>query len=198
MEKAPVGGTPIRRAKERFLNTKSADFGEKLLANARHSLQAHHLPRIIQCLRLLSAKDIWWRPNPTSNSVGNLVLHLSGNVRQWIISGLGGEPDHRQRDKEFAERGPIPRLKLLARLRRTVREACRVLDGLSSRELARLHLIQGFRVTGFEALSHVTEHFAYHTGQIIFATKLKLGVDLQFTRLPGEKPGTTAKTLPVL
>ena len=198
MEKAPVRENPTGRAGKRSLNTKSADLAERFLANARHSLQVHHLPRIIQCLRLLSEKDIWWRPNPTSNSVGNMALHLSGNVRQWIISGLGGEPDRRQRDKEFAGRGPTPRLNLLNRLRKTVREACRVLDGLSSRELARVHLIQGFRVTGLEALSHVTEHFAYHTGQIIFVTKLKRGEDLGFTRLPGDRAKARRSDLPAI
>src|SRR5437867_7915143 len=68
-----------------------------------------YLPRIVDCLELLSEEEIWWRPNEASNSAGNLVLHLCGNVRQWIISGLGGEPDTRERDKEFAERGPISR-----------------------------------------------------------------------------------------
>jgi uncharacterized damage-inducible protein DinB len=158
-----------------------------ILTQARHSLQAHHLPRIVCCLALLPEKQIWWRPHATSNSVGNLVLHLSGNVRQWIISGLGGVPDQRRRDKEFAERGPISKRLLLTRLRRTVSEACRVLGDLSPAELARARLIQGFRVTGLEAVTHVTEHFAYHTGQIILITKMRLRRDLGFTRLPGEK-----------
>jgi uncharacterized damage-inducible protein DinB len=159
-----------------------------LLAEARHSLQAHHLPRIARCLALLSEKQIWWRPHSTSNSVGNLVLHLTGNVRQWIISGLGGGPDRRQRDQEFAKRGPISKRLLLTRLRKTVSQAARVLGNLSPAELARARLIQGFRVTGLEAVTHVTEHFAYHTGQIILITKMRLRRDLGFTRLPGEKP----------
>jgi uncharacterized damage-inducible protein DinB len=129
--------------------------------------------------------------------VGNLALHLSGNVRQWIISGLGGTPDRRQRDKEFAERGPLPRRQVLARLEKTVSEACRVLKRLGPRHLDSAYFIQGFRVTGFEAISHVTEHFAYHTGQIIFATKLLRRADLGFTRLPGERR-TRAKDLPAI
>jgi uncharacterized damage-inducible protein DinB len=76
---------------------------------------------------------------------------------------------------------------LLARLRKTVAEACRVLENLSERDLARLRSIQGYQVTGLVALDHVTEHFAYHSGQIIYVTKLKLRTDLRFTRLPGEK-----------
>ncbi len=160
---------------------------ELLLSHARHSLQEQHLPRITQCLKKLSEEQIWWRPHPTSNSAGNLVLHLAGNIRQWIISGLGGEPDRRERDKEFAEVGPIPRRSLIRHLERTVAQACRVLSTLSPEDLARQRHIQGFRLKGFTAVIHVTEHFAYHTGQIIYVTKLLRGVDLKFTRLPGEK-----------
>jgi uncharacterized damage-inducible protein DinB len=171
------------------MRRKQPDLAERFLTQARHSLGQHHLPRILECLKRLSEEDIWWRPNPTSNSVGNLVLHLSGNVRQWIISGLGGEPDRRQRDKEFAELGPLPRRALVSRLRGTVVEACRVLEGLGTHQLQLARSIQGFRVSGLEAVAHVVEHFAYHTGQIIFVAKLKLGDDLGFTRLggPGEK-----------
>jgi len=131
--------------------------------------------------------QIWWRPHETSNSVGNLVLHLEGNVRQWIISGLGNQPDLRDRDREFEELGPIPRRDLIQHLEKTVAEACLVLAGISPRNLGREFHIQGFRVTGLGAVAHVTEHFAYHTGQIIYATKLLKGVDLGFTQLPGEK-----------
>lgn len=155
------------------------------LAQAQHSLGEQHLPRIIKCLRMLADEDIWWKGHETSNSVGNLVLHLAGNVRQWIISGLAGEPDRRERDKEFAERGPLPRRALVNQLRRTVLEACTVIEGLSAQQLLGTRSIQGFRVTGLEAVAHVVEHFAYHTGQIIFVTKLKLDQDLGFTRLPG-------------
>ncbi len=131
--------------------------------------------------------------------MGNLALHLEGNVRQWIISGLGGAPDRRQRDLEFAQRGPIPRRALLVRLENTLTEASHLLGKLSSGHLARSYSIQGFRVTGFEAVCHVMEHFAYHTGQIIFATKFKLRHDLGFTRLPGEQAKTSgAKKLPAV
>jgi uncharacterized damage-inducible protein DinB len=160
---------------------------DSILAQARHSLQAHHLPRIARCLALLPEEQIWWRPHSTSNSVGSLVLHLCGNVRQWIISGLGGAPDRRQRDQEFAERGPIPKRRLIRQLRRTVNEACRVLKRASPADLEKPRLIQGYRVTGFQAITHVTEHFAHHSGQIILITKMRLRRDLGFTRLPGEK-----------
>lgn len=176
-----------------------ANFSREFLALARHSLEVHHLPRIAGCLNLLSEQEVWWRPNAASNSVGNLVMHLEGNVRQWIISGLGGAPDRRQRDREFAERGPVPRRTLLAHLRKTVAEAGRILKRMSFHDLARAHAIQKFQVTGFEAVCHVVDHFAYHSGQIIFITKLKRGEDLGFTRLPGEKPRKTrARNLPAI
>jgi uncharacterized damage-inducible protein DinB len=159
-------------------------------AQARHSLRRQNLPRIIRCLETLSPEQIWWRPHRSSNSIGNLVLHLAGNVRQWIISGLGSQPDCRERDKEFEELGPIPTRKLARHLQKTVAEACGVLARSSTRDLEREFPIQGFRVTGLSAIAHVTEHFAYHTGQIIYATKLLTGADLGFTRLPGEKRKT--------
>lgn len=166
---------------------KRSDLARVFLAEARHSLCEQHLPRITRCLKMLPEDHIWWRPHSTSNSVGNLVLHLAGNVRQWIVSGLGGEPDRRERDKEFSEAGPLPRRFLIRHLETTVAAADSVLSKLSSPDLPREFGIQGFRVTGLAAVAHVAEHFAYHTGQIIYATKLLQGTDLGFTRLPGDK-----------
>ena len=154
------------------------------LASSQRLLAKQSLPRIVKCLQQLSEEEIWWRPNSASNSAGNLVLHLCGNVRQWIISGLGGAEDVRQRDREFAEEGPIPRQVLVTQLRRTVRDACRVLARLSNDSISRKYEIQGFHVTGLDAVFRVTEHFGYHTGQIIYITKLKRAHDLRFTRLP--------------
>jgi uncharacterized damage-inducible protein DinB len=158
-----------------------------VIAQAERVLKQVYLPRIISCIEQLSLQQVWWRPNEASNSVGNLALHLSGNVRQWIISGLGRAPDARQRDREFSERAPVPRRVLVSRLRKTVEEACRVLSKLSPEDLARVHTIQKFRVTGMEAAFHVAEHFSHHAGQIILLTKMLTGSDVKFTRLPGEK-----------
>jgi Protein of unknown function (DUF1572) len=147
-----------------------------------------YLPRIVQCLELLSEEDIWWRPNAASNAAGNIVLHLCGNVRQWIISGLSRVRDVRERDKEFSERGPIPRHALIARLNDTVAEACQIIETVSAGTLLREFDIQGYHVTGLFAVLSVCEHFAYHSGQIIYLTKLKRGEDLHFTQLPSYKP----------
>jgi hypothetical protein len=154
------------------------------LASAQDTLAKQSLPRIVKCLQRLSEEEIWWRPNPASNSAGNLILHLCGNVRQWIIAGLGGAKDKRERNREFAERGPIPRKALVTQLRGTVREACQVLARLSNESLTRKYEIQGYRVRGLDAAFRVTEHFGYHTGQIIYITKLKCAQDLKFTHLP--------------
>ena len=166
-----------------------------LLKEARRVLVDVYPPRIARCLQLLAEEDIWWRPNAASNSVGNMVLHLQGNVRQWIIAGLGRQADLRDRDREFAEPGPIPRRKLIYGMRSTVEEARVVLMKLSRPDLLRSYSIQGFRVTGLEAVCHVAEHFAFHAGQIIYVTKLKRGKDLKFTRLPAQKK-RQAKLLP--
>ena len=125
------------------------------------------------------------------------MLHLEGNIRQWVISGLGGAPDRRQREAEFAEPGAISRRVLMSRLTGTVREALAVAGDLSKQDLRRVYSIQGFQVTGLEAVLHVTEHFSYHTGQIIYITKLRRRTDLRLTRLPrqprrGSPKGSTA------
>ena len=109
---------------------------------------------------------------------------MSGNVRQWIISGLGGAADTRDRDLEFSERGPVARRELATRLRTAVNEACRVLKKLTPQSLARNYTIQGYHATGVAAVSHVYEHFAHHAGQIIYITKMKSARNLRFTKLP--------------
>ena len=166
------------------MKTMKARTGRLFLASTQRTIAKQNLPRIVKCLEQLSEEEIWWRPNSVSNSAGNLVLHLCGNVRQWIISGLGGAKDMRKRDLEFSEQGPIPRKALVTQLRQTVREASRILSRLSDESLTRNYRIQGYRVTGLDAVFRVAEHFRYHTGQIIYIIKLKRARDLKFTRLP--------------
>jgi uncharacterized damage-inducible protein DinB len=170
------------------VKTKISHTASLFLASSQYLLAKQNLPHIVECLQQLSEEEIWWRANPESNSAGNLVLHLCGNVRQWIISGLGGADDTRERDREFAEQGPVARKALVTQLRRTVRDACRVLAKLTDSSLSRKYGIQGYHVTGLDAVFHVAEHFGYHTGQIIYITKLKRSQDLKFTRLPVIKP----------
>ncbi len=169
-----------------------------LIAKAQHVLARVYLPRIESCLAELSPAQIWWRPNEACNSVGNLVLHLTGNVRQWIVSGLGGARDNRRREREFSERGPLPRRELAGRIGRTVEQACRVLARLTTEDLNRVRTIQKFQVNGLEAAFHVAEHFSHHAGQIILMTKMLTGKDLKFTRLPGVAKEKKGRKLPAL
>lgn len=141
----------------------------------------HHLEegrqRIRQCLGLLSEAQTWHRPNAHAVSVGNLVLHLCGNVDQWINATLGGDPDHRRRDREFNEKGPIPDRDLLLRLDRVLDRAVQVIAGVSDDQLLAPYRVQAYAPTGIGVLVHVTEHFSYHVGQITLHTKLILDVD---------------------
>jgi uncharacterized damage-inducible protein DinB len=150
------------------------------IKSAREYLVGDYLPKIERCLVQLTEDQVWWRGNDQSNSIGNLILHLCGNVRQWIICGLGGEADHRQRDEEFAQREVISRADLLERLRETLMSVDAVLAGFDTSTLLETRRIQGNEVTGLEAIFHVTEHFSMHTGQIILLTKLLTAVDLEF------------------
>lgn len=137
-----------------------------------------HFAQIEQCARMLSLVQLWYRPNANSNSVGNLLLHLRGNVTQWLIGGIGGEKIQRDRQAEFDHILPIPAELLLADLRETLAECYKVLKVRAAANLDKLHAIQDYRVTGMEAIFHVVEHFAFHTGQIVTTTKWLLDCDL--------------------
>jgi uncharacterized damage-inducible protein DinB len=147
------------------------DISRAFLDQSRRLLTDSHLPRIERCVEGLSDENLWWRANPQSNSIGNLILHLAGNVRQWIISGLGGLPDVRERQREFDEREPIPGAELLSRIRMTVAEADRVLANVPSTTLLEHRRIQSYDVTVLQAIYTVVEHFSMHTGQIILLAK---------------------------
>ena len=136
--------------------------------------------RIGTCLEMLSEDQVWGRGSENENAPANLVLHLSGNVRQWIISGVGGQPDVRQRDREFSARGGVSKVELMDRLRGTVEEAAAVIGAVTAERMGERLLIQAYDVSVMEAIYHVVEHFSMHTGQIMFATKLLTGTDLGF------------------
>ncbi|HEV3334011.1 MAG TPA: DUF1572 family protein [Bryobacteraceae bacterium] len=139
-------------------------------------------PRIEACLGQLSEEQVWSRGQANENTIGNLVLHLCGNVRQWIISSLGGEPDRRDRDSEFAARGGRSKTQLLEQLRATVAEAVAVIRAVPADRLSERRVIQGYDESVLGAIYHVVEHFSMHTGQIIFITKMLTSADLGFYR----------------
>lgn len=154
--------------------------GESFIASARAYFTEDYLPKIERSLELLTDEQIWWRANPQSNSIGNLLLHLSGNVRQWIVCGIGEAADNRDRDSEFAQRDTIPREELLGRLKQTLKENDATLAKFDPDELLERYSIQGCDVTALAAIFHVVEHFSMHTGQIIMMAKVFSEVDLGF------------------
>ena len=141
-----------------------------------------YVDRIAACVDRLSDDQIWSRGHASENSIGNLCLHLSGNIRQWILSGVGNTKDVRDRDSEFAAKGGVPPAELITQLRVTVEAACHVISSLPAARLEDKITVQGYHQTVLEAVYHVVEHFAGHTGQIIFATKALQGEDLGFYR----------------
>lgn len=158
------------------------------IQQAREFLRYEYLPKIERCLEKLTDEQIWWRANSESNSIGNLLLHLSGNARQWIVCGLGEEVDARQRQTEFDERRSIPRVELVSRLRTTVAAVDDTLAAFDASRLLDKFKIQGTEATALAAIFHVTEHFSMHTGQIILQTKMLSGMDLVFYDFSTGKP----------
>jgi len=149
------------------------------LAHSASKLEQYR-DRITECLDRLSQDQVWARGSGNENAAGNLVLHLCGNVRQWIGTGVAGKPDVRVRDREFSARGGIPAEELKRRLEATVADAVAILRNLPAERLAERTQVQKYDLTVMEAIYHVVEHFAQHTGQIIFATKAFTGQDLGF------------------
>jgi uncharacterized damage-inducible protein DinB len=136
-------------------------------------LREVYLPRLRKALETLPERDLWWRPHPGATSVGNLLLHLDGNLRQWIVAALGGAPDRRRRSEEFARREGGTRAELIGALASTIAEAAGVIERQTA--LDRALRIQGFETTPRDAIYHVVEHLSWHTGQIVWIAKMRAG-----------------------
>ena len=148
------------------------DLATAFLAQSRHYLSTEYLTKLRAAVEALPADALWWRANAQSNSVGNLLLHLNGNVRQWIVAGVGGAQSTRDRAAEFSAQGGPGAAELLAQLEATLRDADAVLARLTASDLVERRLIQGREISVLEAVYHVVEHFSLHLGQIIWAAKL--------------------------
>jgi uncharacterized damage-inducible protein DinB len=166
----------------------TAGVSQAFIENARELIKGEYLPKIERCVEQLTDEQVWWRANADSNSIGNLLLHISGNARQWIVCGLGGATDMRQRQTEFDERRVIPPAELLGLLRTTLAEVDSVLGRFDSARLLDSFPIQGTEATALAAIFHVTEHISMHTGQIILLTKLLANLDLVFYDFSSGKP----------
>jgi uncharacterized damage-inducible protein DinB len=141
---------------------------------------AENLDRIEACVPKLSDDVLWARESENENAVGNLLLHLEGNLRQWILSGIGGAPNTRHRPSEFSARSGATGSTLVATLRAVVHEAVRVIRTLPPARLTDAVTIQGDDTTVLAAIFHVVEHFSGHTYQIILLTKRATHEDLGF------------------
>jgi uncharacterized damage-inducible protein DinB len=158
--------------------------GLAFIEKSRSLITTDYLPKIERCLDRLSDEDTWWRANEASNSIGNLILHLCGNMTMWIIGGVGALPFERHRQLEFDERRKISAADLRNRIRQIVQQADQVMSAVAPEELLSRRKIQGYDVTVLDAIYHVVEHFGMHTGQIITLTKTRVGQDLKLWEPP--------------
>ena len=149
---------------------------------SRRKLLEQFWPRLRGCVESLTEEQVWWRPNQASNSIGNLILHLNGNVRQWLVASFNRQEDLRNRPAEFAETGSFSVTELLEILGATIQEASDVLARLTEADLLSRYEIQGYHVSGVEAVYQVVEHFGLHYGQIAYIAKSLSGQDLGFYR----------------
>ncbi len=153
----------------------SLDFKEQSI----YRIKENHI-RIIACIDLLDESQIWLKPNSALNSMGNLVLHLCGNITQYLISTLGGAPDHRNRDAEFTATGGKTKEELKLIFNSVIEQSIQCINNASDADLCMRKKVQVYELTGVGIILHVTEHLSYHTGQIAFLTKLFLAKDLGF------------------
>jgi hypothetical protein len=162
------------------MTTSETKLATLFLEFSRNKLLDQYWPRLRSAVGSLTDDQVWWRPNTASNSIGNLILHLNGNVGQWLVASFNRLDDARDRPAEFGERRRIPSKELLSRLDRTMQQAGAVLDRLTADDLSRTYQIQGYTVSGLAAVYQVVEHFGLHYGQILYLTKSLSGRDLGF------------------
>lgn len=128
----------------------------------------------------VSESDIWKKPNESSNSIGNQIAHICGNMTQYIIASLGEQDDYRNRDEEFSMTGGFTKTQLIHKLEDTVKKARLVLNECNKKQLIKKRIVQGYNLSGIGIVMHAVEHYSYHTGQIAFWTKLMTNKDLGF------------------
>lgn len=147
--------------------------GASLIKEVRRRLTQHFPDQVRACLDALADEELWWRPNDSCNSAGNLVLHMCGSSRHFVGRGVAGGDYRRDRAREFAERGPLPRAELLAILDETVAETARALDALTPDRLRETTDRAGDQQTMQYLISRTSHHWAVHTGQIVYITKMR-------------------------
>ncbi|MFN4260260.1 MAG: DUF1572 family protein [Gemmataceae bacterium] len=153
--------------------------GEAVLAEGRRRLRVC-AERVRHCVQQLDDTQLWWRPHEEMNSIANILLHLCGNLRQWVIAGVAETPDTRDRPREFAERGPIAKTELWRRFEEAVGKADATLAEFDASRLLEPRRIQGFDETVLSAIADSLAHLAGHTQEIIYITRWQLGPRYQF------------------
>ncbi|CAM4416601.1 DinB family protein [Zobellia nedashkovskayae] len=154
-------------------------FKEEFVQNALYRIdESTRMNRI--SVTQLSEEELWKRPNESLNSIGNLILHLCGNITQYVISSLGENEDKRDRDLEFSAKEIYSKEELVEKLTETVEIAKRIINDASVEQLVRKRKVQGFYFSGIGVVLHAVEHYSYHTGQIAFYTKQLKNQDLGF------------------
>ena len=154
------------------------DAPSEFIEASRTLIQGDYLPKLRKFAERIAEEDLWWRPNDASNSIGNLLLHMSGNLRQWIVSGVGGAPDQRDRPSEFSGKGGQSLTELMETVETTAAEVDQTLVEVRESSLTDRITVQGQTVTRLHAIYHAIEHFGYHLGQIAYIAKLRRGEDL--------------------
>jgi len=157
-----------------------AEILDNLINEVKRRMIEEGVERIRKSLEKLNLEEVWEKPNANSNSMGNLVLHLCGNVRQYFLAGIDQQKDTRERQKEFDVQEPIPTSELMEKLDSLMEEVIVALDKITYNQLTETRRVQGFNETVLSILVHVTEHFSYHVGQITYYVKLKKNVDMNY------------------
>jgi uncharacterized damage-inducible protein DinB len=154
--------------------------GKEFISQCIDIIEKKNGPKIVKCLDQLTEEQVWMRPNKASNSIGNIILHLCGNIRQYVISALGQQADIRERDLEFSTEGGYNKIELMQKLSETLTGAIKIIREADEVKLLKMYSVQGFNYSGVGIVVHITEHFSHHTGQIIFWTKQLTGTGLGF------------------
>lgn len=158
-----------------------SDISTLFLSKSREYLTESYLPKIERALNAMSDDDMWWRPNEASNSIANLLLHMTGSIRYWVASVAGGAPSDRVREQEFKARAGQSRQELIDELAKAVRQADEVLAQLTEAQLLKTREDGEKAMTVLHAVYHGVEHFSMHTGQVLQLVKIRQGVDLKLT-----------------
>lgn len=148
------------------------DLGAIALGALRSRITRILPAQIRVCVEELTDEQLWWRPNEQANSVGNLVLHLSGSMRHYLSRGVGGIDFQRDRPAEFSERGPVPKAELLTTFDETIAQARNILETFDPSRFVDLTDEQDYVPTVFELIFNISIHIATHAGQIVYITKM--------------------------